>query len=171
MPSHRTPSSIRFCVEQSRNLSKPFPLNRNYESISFKITSMGLRETRKQWSKYKFSLAASTWLMLLRCSRSPAHLEALSLSAQQNWSEAGGVWVGCRRRGEGDIAGDCRGGGLSRVTFAGAAAGDLSLLQQHSHWLAAPRGYPSQDIALISIHWLDPEPGGKLVGETSKPNQ
>lgn len=30
VPSHRTPSSIRFCVELSRNLSKPFPLNRIY---------------------------------------------------------------------------------------------------------------------------------------------
>lgn len=107
--------------------------------------------------------------MLLRCLRSPAHLEALSLSTQQKmcWSEGGGVWVGCRRRGEGDIAGDCRGGGLSRVTFAGAAAGDLSLLQQHSHWLAAQRSYPSQDIALISIHWLCPEPGGKLECQIS----
>lgn len=62
------------------------------------------------------SEAAWTWAMLSGCLRSPAHLKPLSLSAQQKRGEAREEACACgmqRGEGEGDIAGDCRGGRLS----------------------------------------------------------
>lgn len=89
--SHRTPSSIWFCVELSRpNGTSARPLMKTSFIQQFPLSWPKITFQRALWIgnpyplyRKKSIVAALTWVMFLRCLRSPAHHKALPLSTQQ----------------------------------------------------------------------------------------